>query len=630
MGPSDKLRKLGDAAFQKATFTYAPNVCSHRTDGQDTQASDIAIQIEIEEAHWINLFKDSTTAKQHLDRALELSGMTVLLTGALGRRTKFQSFDLPQLVLLAESKETEAQSMGAVPQTILNDDVNAVALESGIRFKTDLPASNANLNIIDQAILLALCLNVKNNNPKCGLTYEEMLVYVERVLKNPNNWMVHSMALLLRSRLESMKQKTIDRACLQLEVLVNQMNSDLEKEYDASIRMKYLHLLAFPPNFKLKKELGKRWLQIGSVDSALQLFEPLEMWEEVIECYQVKGDDKKALEIINERIAIHPTPHLYCLLGDLTKDPSYYTKAWDLSKGRFTAAKRLLGKYHMDREEWKIAIEHFAAAVAINPQFGSAWFRMGCCALRVMDLTVAQKSFARVVQLHPDEADAWNNLAAVYIHQNKKKEAFKALKQSIRFNGTNWKVYENFIFVALEIGEFSECIQAMKELLHLKESQQVDIQALSLLIKYVMKDLVEGKSQEGMLIHRQLADFMMEVTLKVSDNAALWNLYAEYWKALGNMEQAISFRNKQCRSLQKPDWETTPQLFEALVEAAQKLAADAIEFNNEKHLYSTKLYLNSINKKAMDTFDGSQPQIALVSVLRQVTEKENFARENRK
>jgi Flp pilus assembly protein TadD len=45
---------------------------------------------------------------------------------------------------------------------------------------------------------------------------------------------------------------------------------------------------------------------------------------------------------------------------------------------------------------------------------------MGCCALKVHDLAVAQKSFARVVQLHTDDAEAWNNLAAVYLSQNKK------------------------------------------------------------------------------------------------------------------------------------------------------------------------------------------------------------------
>jgi hypothetical protein len=78
--------------------------------------------------------------------------------------------------------------------------------------------------IISFLLANADSLNVKNTNPKCGLLHEEMEVYVRRVLHNPNNWMVYSMALLLRSRLEGEKVKTVDRACMQLSVLVDQMN----------------------------------------------------------------------------------------------------------------------------------------------------------------------------------------------------------------------------------------------------------------------------------------------------------------------------------------------------------------------------------------------------------------------
>jgi hypothetical protein len=75
-----------------------------------------------------------------------------------------------------------------------------------------------NLDVLDQCILLSLCLDVKNNNPRHGLTTEEMFPYVRRVQKNPNNWMVHSTCLLLKSRLEFESTKTADRAVLQMQV----------------------------------------------------------------------------------------------------------------------------------------------------------------------------------------------------------------------------------------------------------------------------------------------------------------------------------------------------------------------------------------------------------------------------
>jgi tetratricopeptide (TPR) repeat protein len=107
------------------------------------------------------------------------------------------------------------------------------------------------------------------------------------------------------------------------------------------------------------------------------------------------------------------------------------------------------------------AIAHFSVAVKINPQYASIWFRMGCCALGTNELALAQRCFSRVVQLFPDDSEAWNNLAAVYIKQDKKdetrfkiltlfrKEAFKALKESLKNRNDNWKVWENFVLVAI-------------------------------------------------------------------------------------------------------------------------------------------------------------------------------------
>lgn len=60
---------------------------------------------------------------------------------------------------------------------------------------------------------------MKNNNPQHGLTNEEMMAYVMRVHANPNNWLVFSTCLLLKSRLESEKVRTSERAALQIQVI---------------------------------------------------------------------------------------------------------------------------------------------------------------------------------------------------------------------------------------------------------------------------------------------------------------------------------------------------------------------------------------------------------------------------
>ena len=84
------------------------------------------------------------------------------------------------------------------------------------RFESTDVDEQPNLHPIDQAILLAQCLDVQNTNPKDGLTSEQMKPYVARVLTHPNNWMIYSTALFQRARLEFTSIHSYDRALLQV------------------------------------------------------------------------------------------------------------------------------------------------------------------------------------------------------------------------------------------------------------------------------------------------------------------------------------------------------------------------------------------------------------------------------
>ena len=424
------------------------------------------------------------------------------------------------------------------------------------------------------------------------------MVYVKRVLKTPRNWLVHSMALLLQSRLEFESSKTVDKATIQLQVLVDQFDGVVERDYDVRTRMRYAHLLAYPPQHELKRELGRKWLKIGSVASALLLLEPLQMWDEVVECYMVQQRRQAAEELVRERLAREPTPRLWCLLGDLTRDEQCYRTAWALSHYQFTMAKRSLGTKAMAEQRFQEASQHFLDALEVNPQHGSAWFKLGVCALALRDYSLAQRGFVRCVQLYPDDGEAWNNLASVYIKLGKKREAFKALKEALKHQSERWQIWENLVVVALELGEFFDVINALTQLLELRE-KHVDVQVLRLLVRVVSDDLAQGRSQRGSLLHQSLDELLGKLTAKVSTNAELWALYAEYWRALGNMERATAYRQKQCRALQVADWEHSLSLLRPLVTACEALVADLFAFQDANALYSARLYVNSVLKKAL-------------------------------
>jgi hypothetical protein len=59
---------------------------------------------------------------------------------------------------------------------------------------------------------------VKNQNERSGLTTEQMMPFVTRVLENPNNWTIQSFALLLKSRLEVEHHRKTERGTLQIQV----------------------------------------------------------------------------------------------------------------------------------------------------------------------------------------------------------------------------------------------------------------------------------------------------------------------------------------------------------------------------------------------------------------------------
>ena len=60
-------------------------------------------------------------------------------------------------------------------------------------------------------------------------------------------------------------------------------------------------------------------MSLGCLQSALELYERLEMWEEMAECLQAVGRTGKAEEVLRQQLAIEETPTLWCLLGDVTK-----------------------------------------------------------------------------------------------------------------------------------------------------------------------------------------------------------------------------------------------------------------------------------------------------------------------
>jgi len=53
--------------------------------------------------------------------------------------------------------------------------------------------------------------------------------------------------------------------------------------------------------FKPNRELGSRFIALGVAASALQIFEELDMWDEIVQCYAVMEKEKKVSVFVLER-----------------------------------------------------------------------------------------------------------------------------------------------------------------------------------------------------------------------------------------------------------------------------------------------------------------------------------------
>ncbi|KAI1163784.1 hypothetical protein F5B18DRAFT_299101 [Nemania serpens] len=337
------------------------------------------VLFRLEEANCQILLGNDAKARQALESATRISRFTYALSGALGKRTRFQETSYSQLVVLAKSSlelsSEQAQELGvteAAPSALpLNDDT----LLEKIQFNTDEPLSSHSslpaqlqdmtpddqpaLRQVDQIILLTEATIKDTFSPSDSLTLEEILPYAVRVIDDKAvNWQIYTQALLVRSRIEMNRSRTVERGVLQMQAVADQVIVDTQAPSPAATsnsdstnvpvirvtsdgeptphvgvikptsflpvpkpsesatpeeRLRYVNALASPPRWHLESELAYAWTSVGSLVSALEIFKRLRLWPEVALCLATAaasddsdgrgaGGEKKARGIVRWRL----------------------------------------------------------------------------------------------------------------------------------------------------------------------------------------------------------------------------------------------------------------------------------------------------------------------------------------
>ena len=540
---SEKSDTLHNAIYQDADILEQQ--LGSRLAFGGAAAEEHFVELLVERAQIRIFYGDDDTARDDLALASKTRHFYFALTGALGKRTKFQVNDLSQLVVLAKSRDHEPEPyssrkssraegmdsrkgsrselrplsrsgstfsdqhkspelshfihsptspkaehhispLAAAPlqptSVPLNDDtlLEHIKFKEASPFEPDMthvseesalpprlaeldPSSQPLLFPMDSIILLATASSIQNTSPADGLTREETVPYAIRVLEGgSSNWQVYTQALLIRSRIEGYKSRTVERGLLQLQALVDQVIAETSSsqsqpassettnaESDAgpttflprprsvsesasvADRLKYIYQLSPPLRWELEAELAARWTSLGGLKTALEIYERLKMNAELALCLAATDQEAEAEKLLRSLIFVDSAdggeklktqedqpadaPRLLCILGDITSSPLYYDLAWQVSNQTYPRAQRSLGRHYIKSHDYPAAAEAYTLALERGKLDHATWFALGCVQMEISDWEAAAESFTRCVILDEHDAESWSNLAVTLI-----------------------------------------------------------------------------------------------------------------------------------------------------------------------------------------------------------------------
>ncbi|XP_056903587.1 tetratricopeptide repeat protein 27 isoform X2 [Takifugu flavidus] len=575
----------------------------------------LATQFHLECSYISLMYYDYKLAKEHIRKAQELSGLDISMTGALGKRTHFQQKNLAQLVLRVERKEEQAKvsqedSPSYTPPSMLprdyrlNDDTVLDHISFAEPGQYDLP----DLRAEEQAVMLGVCTDFQKNNPVHRLTEEQLLAFTSCILSQPKFWAVHVSALCLRTSLEKGSSRRAERGMMQLQAIVDHFE---DQRCPVTERLKVFYCSRVSPRWVIQKQLAGLLSDLGCISSALLTYEKLQLWEDVVICYERLGQHGKAEEVVRRELEKKETPSLYCLLGDILKDHQYYDRAWELSGRRSARAMRSKALLHLQNKELQQGVSCFQESLRINTIQLGVWFALGCAYLALEDYEGAARGFHRCVGLEPDNAEAWNNLSTAYIRLRMKQKAFHTLREALKCNFEHWQIWENYITVCTDIGDFSEAVSAYHRLMDLRENYK-DVQILQILVGAVVENLTDSHGEPAATMQPKMKELLGRVGARHSSDAHVWQAYARLYgdghsSNPEDNEKALELLSKELRCrVRAGGWEADPLLFKEVIQRALHLGEVTVGCSNARRdsaqalqtVSTSRLTLSSLSARA--------------------------------
>ncbi|KAF3455579.1 hypothetical protein FNV43_RR00212 [Rhamnella rubrinervis] len=603
------------------------------------------------------------SCRLHFNSGEEAAGVQLSITGALGFRALHQVEPKAQLVLVADTtssnidkicpsaccdSQKEGSSIGdkssylhqseahVSSDILMTPKLLANGNESGIKAKDiQVAGAAAPLSATHQAVILAKCLLIEKCTRHDEMQRWDMAPYIEAIDSQRSSYfIIRCFCDILRIRWESTRSRTKERSLVMMDKLVQGI---YEPSPGVAHRIPFCYVVYLPTIPSLRKEYGELLVRCGLLGDAVEIYEDLELWDNLILCYRLMEKKGAAVELIKVRLSERPNdPRLWCSLGDVTNNDSCYEKALEVSNNRSARAKRSLARSAYNRGDYETSKILWESAMALNSLYPDGWFALGAAALKAKDVEKALDSFTRAVQLDPENGEAWNNIACLHMIRKKSKEAFIAFREALKFKRNNWQLWENYSQVALDVGNLSQALEAVRMVLELTNNKRIDAElleqimvelekraSLSLSTSAAVTGNIDSQvslddsqivsqnelcSESGMERSReseQLLDCIGRVLQQIvrsGNGASIWGLYARWHKLKGDITMCSEALLKQVRSYQGSDLWNDRDRFRKFAGASLELCKVYMEISsstgNHKELIAAEMHLKNTLKQA--------------------------------
>ncbi|KPA76268.1 hypothetical protein ABB37_08004 [Leptomonas pyrrhocoris] len=484
------------------------------------------VEALLEVGHVQGYYHRRDLAKESFDAARRISGLTLEETSMMGVRTRWQQHQQVQMVLDAKSSRPvpPASTQEEQPKTVMSEKDGHDLLDRPRESPETATSSLSPLHPEDKAILLALCMDIRNNNPDYGFTHHHMMIYIERLLADPapSPFVLRCQTLLMRARLEAHRNRVQERAFMQLTELLDQYSARRDPLHETFARTNspYFYSVAFPPIWALKREYADFCFDATLFKTALDVYEQILDWEKIMECCGKLDKRRRAESLARELLEKDPqNPMLWVALGEATHNDAHLWKAWELCGHKMAAPMRALARLALAREHFDKVVEYFDEAVRVNPVFGGDWFTLGYASLRLKNFQRGGEAFTRVCQIDPGDAFGWNNLASIMLRERKLRPAFNAMSQAIRNNRRDWRMWQNYFRIGCELKEVAETTNALRIALDIAQRHiQLERGTLELFVDNTIAYLrgeIDGTSADAVEVDGAKADALVYRSLGV-------------------------------------------------------------------------------------------------------------------